>query len=93
MKNLPMVLQDLIGEYNVEHREKMYHVFKDLKYFNVTCIYCDVSFKTKEKISLYCHSCLEDILDIYRRTELIMTFIIVAIISTAYILYYYTKYI
>ena len=87
MKNLPIVVQDLIGEYNVEHREKMQSVFKELKYFNVNRMYCDVSFKTREKRLFYCHSCLEDIDELYRKTDLIMTFIIVAIISTTYVLY------
>lgn len=38
MKFLPEYIQNLIGEFNVEHREQLKNVFKEM--LNIECEYC-----------------------------------------------------
>lgn len=38
---LPKEIQDIIGEFNVEHRHKMEPVFQVIRSLNVTCYICD----------------------------------------------------
>ena len=38
MKFLPEYIQNLIGEFNVEHREQLKKIFKEM--MNIECAYC-----------------------------------------------------
>ena len=38
---LPKEIQDIIGEYNIEHRPKMEPVFQVIRSLNLKCYICD----------------------------------------------------
>lgn len=40
--SLPKELQDIIGEYNVEHRQKMNKVFKNIKGYQFRSLKCKI---------------------------------------------------
>ena len=71
LKSIPQVLQDLVSEYNVEHRVQMKKVFEE--YFSViftkciNCnsvfdleIYCSVDYFINQRFNMRHHFCSEE---------------------------------
>lgn len=67
IKLLPCVLQDLIGEFNIEHRPKMKLVLEELMEY-YTCMNCSSDFYDKRytktilsnKFVFCCEWCMDD---------------------------------
>jgi len=53
IESLPHVLQDLINEYNVEHRQKMRNILSELTEYEPYTLICEGCKKGKIGITLY----------------------------------------